>query len=167
MVEQTTQVPRRRVIELLLAEDVPYLGKLGEIVTVKPGYARNYLIPHGLATVATDHNKRMVEQHRKRQQEAMAQKIKGIRKLAEDVSKYSVTLEANADAEGHLYGSITAPQISKALKTAGFDIDVDQVRLEGHLKETGMYTIKLHLHSEVEAEVKVWVVPTASGATGS
>ena len=164
MVESTTQLPRKRGIELLLAEDVPPLGKLGEIVTVKPGYARNYLIPHGLATVATDHNKRMVEQHRKRHQEAQQQKIKNLRKLAEDVSKYSVTLEANADAEGHLYGSITSPQISKALKAAGFDIGIDQIRLEGHLKETGMYTIKLHLHSEVEADVKVWVVPTASGA---
>ena len=164
MAEQTTQLPRKRGIELLLAEDVSPLGKLGEIVTVKPGYARNYLIPHGLATVATDHNKRMVEQHRKRHQEAQQQKIKNLRKLAEDVSKYSVTLEANADAEGHLYGSITSPQISKALKAAGFDIGIDQIRLEGHLKETGMYTIKLHLHSEVEADVKVWVVPTASGA---
>ena len=167
MVEQTTQVPRRRGIELLLAEDVPFLGKLGEIVTVKPGFARNYLIPHGLATVATDHNKRMVEQHRKRQQEAVAQKVRNIRKLAEEVGKYSVTLEANADAEGHLYSSITAPQISKALKNAGFDIDVDQVRLEGHLKETGMYTIKLHLHAEVETDVKVWVVPTSSGTAGA
>lgn len=167
MVEQTTQVPRRRGIELLLAEDVPFLGKLGEIVTVKPGFARNYLIPHGLATVATDHNKRMVEQHRKRQQEAVAQKVRNIRKLAEEVGKYSVTLEANADAEGHLYGSITAPQISKALKNAGFDIDVDQVRLDGHLKETGMYTIKLHLHAEVETDVKVWVVPTSSGTAGA
>jgi len=158
----TAQTQARRGVELLLAEDVPALGKQGEIVTVKPGYARNYLLPHGLATVATEHNKRMVEQHRKRLAEIQAQKLQGLRKLADAVSKYSVTLEANANSEGHLYGSITAPDISKALKAAGYEIETDQVRLEGPLKETGMYTVKIHLHSEVETDVKVWVVPTAS-----
>ena len=117
----TAQTQARRGVELLLAEDVPALGKQGEIVTVKPGYARNYLLPHGLATVATEHNKRMVEQHRKRLAEIQAQKLQGLRKLADAVSKYSVTLEANANSEGHLYGSITAPDISKALKAAGVD----------------------------------------------
>jgi len=155
---------RRRALELLLAEDVPALGKQGEIVSVKPGFARNYLIPHGLATVATEHNKRMVEKHRKNLEEISREKLKSIKKLAENVSKYSVTLEANANAEGHLYGSITAPDISKALKAASFPIEAENVRLEGPLKETGMYTVKLHLHSEVETEVKVWVVPTAGTA---
>lgn len=159
---QGKQVPARRGVELLLAEDVPSLGEQGEIVTVKPGYARNFLLPHGLATVATEHNKRMVDQHRKRLAEVQQQKLADLRKLADAVSKYSVTLEANANPEGHLYGSITAPEISKSLKGAGFDVSADQVRLEGPLKETGMYTVKIHLHSEVETDVKVWVVPTAS-----
>ena len=153
---------RRRGVELLLAEDVPALGNQGEIVSVRAGFARNYLLPQGLATVATEHNKRMVEQHKKRQLEQQQQKIQGLRKLADAVSKYSVTLEANANAEGHLYGSITAPDISKALVAAGFSVESDNVRLEGPLKETGMYTVKIHLHSSVETDVKVWVVPTAS-----
>ena len=153
---------RRRNVELLLAEDVESLGKQGEIVTVKPGYARNFLLPHGLATVATDHNKKMVERHKKRLADIQQQKLQGLRKLADAVSKYSVTLEANANPEGHLYGSITAPDISKALKNAGFDIGTDQVRLEGPLKETGMYTVRIHMHADIETDVKVWVVPTAS-----
>ena len=156
--------PRRRVVELLLAEDVHHLGKQGEIVAVKPGYARNYLIPHGLATVATEHNKKMVELHRKRQDDLRKQKLAALRKLAENVSKYSVTLEANANAEGHLYGSITAPEISKALKAAGYAIETENVRLEGPLKETGMYTVRIHLHGDIESDVKVWVVPSAAGA---
>lgn len=155
-------VPHRRGVELLLAEDVPALGNQGEIVTVKPGYARNYLLPQGLATVATEHNKRMVEQHKKRLAELQQQKLQSLRKLADAVSKYSVTLEANANQDGHLYGSITAPEISKSLKTAGFDVSAEQVRLDGPLKETGMYTVKIHLHPEVETDVKVWVVPTAA-----
>ena len=73
-----------------------------------------------------------------------------------------MTLEANANADGHLYGSITAPEISKALKAAKYDVSTDQVRLEGPLKEIGMYTVKIQLHTEVETDVKVWVVPTSS-----
>src|SRR6185437_5349060 len=153
---------RRRNVELLLAEDVESLGKQGEIVTVKPGYARNFLLPHGLATVATEHNKKAVERHKKKLADIQQQKLQGLRKLADAVSKYSVTLEANANPEGHLYGSITAPDISKALKNAGFDIGTDQVRLEGPLKETGMYTVRIHMHADIETDVKVWVVPTAS-----
>ncbi len=156
--------PRRRAVELLLAEDVAALGKQGEIVSVKPGFARNYLLPNGLATIATEHNKKRVEKHRLKLDELVRDKIKTLKKLAEMVSKYSVTLEANANPEGHLYGSITAPDISKALKSANFAIEAENVRLDGPLKETGMYTVKVHLHADVETEVKVWVVPTAGAA---
>lgn len=159
--EGQTQNRKRRVVELLLAEDVQFLGQQGEIVSVKPGYARNYLLPHGLATVATEHNKKLVSRHKAKLVDLAKQKMAAIRKLADAVSKYSVTLEANANAEGHLYGSITAPEISKALKAANYGIEVDHVRLEGPIKETGMYTVRLHLHAEVETDVKVWVVPAA------
>lgn len=152
----------RRNVELLLAEDVAALGKQGEIVQVRPGYARNYLLPQGLATVATDHNKRMVEKHRQRLEELQKQKVQQLKKLADAISKYSVTIEAQANEEGHLYGSIGAADISKSLTTAGYAVTADQVRLEGPLKELAMYTVKLQLHPEVETEVKVWVVPAAS-----
>ncbi len=154
----------RSVIELLLAEEVPSLGKQGEIVRVRPGYARNYLLPYGLATLATDANKKRVEKHRAAQDQVRADKRKLLQELANNVSKYSVTLEANATAEGHLYGSILGHDISKALKAAGYAVESDNVRLEGPLKELGMYTVKLHFAAEVESEVKVWVVPTAVAA---
>jgi large subunit ribosomal protein L9 len=147
---------------LLLAENIPSLGQQGDIVRVKRGYARNYLLPNGLATVATEANKRMVELHRKRQEELAARKLLQIRKLADDVSKYSVTIEANANEEGHLYGSVVAPDISKSLLSAGFAVQPDHIKLEGPLKELGMYTVKVELHPEVTADVKVWVVPKAS-----
>lgn len=156
------KVGLRSVIELLLAEEVPSLGKQGDIVRVRPGYARNYLLPYGLATVATEANKRRVDKHRIAQDAVRADKVKRMQELAVTVSKYSVTLEANATPEGHLYGSILAADISKALKAAGFAIESDNVRLEGPLKELGMYTVKLHMAPEVETEVKVWVVPTAA-----
>jgi large subunit ribosomal protein L9 len=150
-----------RNIELLLAEDVPNLGHQGDIVRVKPGYARNYLLPQGLATVATAHNKRMVEKHQQKLAELRADKLRKLSQLADRVSKYSVTLEANANDEGNLYGSITAPEISKALKSAGYDVEADHIKLEGPLKLLGMYSVALQFTSEIQTEVKVWVVPTS------
>ncbi|MCA8986945.1 MAG: 50S ribosomal protein L9 [Planctomycetaceae bacterium] len=152
----------RGAVELLLAENVPGLGKQGQIVRVKPGYARNYLLPQGLATIATEENKKAVEQHRVRLEEHEKQRVSAAKKLAESVSKYSVTIEANANEEGHLYGSILAGDISKSLIKAGFQVQPTQIFLEGPLKELGMYTVKLQLHSEVDSDVKVWVVPISS-----
>jgi large subunit ribosomal protein L9 len=151
----------RTSVEVLLAENVEHLGDQGDIVRVKPGYARNFLLPHGLATVATEHNKRMVELHRQKQVELERDRIKNLRKLREDVQKYSVTIEANANEEGHLYGSVVDADISKALKNAGYSVESNQISLEGPLKELGMYTVKFQLHEEVKGDVKVWVVPAA------
>lgn len=152
-------------VEILLAENVESLGKQGDIVRVKPGYARNYLLPQGMATVATEHNKRMVERHRQRLKELEVSRVKNIRDLAETISKYSVTLEANANPEGQLYGSIVAADISKSLKAAGYAVEPNHIKLEGPLKELGMYTIAVQLHEKVKADVKVWVVPAAPAAT--
>ncbi|GAB4153443.1 MAG: 50S ribosomal protein L9 [Planctomycetaceae bacterium] len=149
-------------VEVLLAEDVASLGKQGDIVRVKPGYARNFLLPQGVATVATEHNKRMVERHRQRMEELEQDRVKSLRKLADDISKYSVTLEANANPEGQLYGSIVAADISKSLKNANFQVEPEHIKLEGPLKELGMYTIAIQLHEKAKAEVKVWVVPAAT-----
>ena len=152
-------------VEVLLAEDVSNLGKQGQIVRVRPGYARNFLLPNGLATVATEHNKRMVERHRQRLAEIEADRVKRLRSLADQVGKYSVTLEANANKEGHLYGSIVAQDISRALNSAGYEVEPDHIKLEGPLKELGMYTVRVQLHKDVETNVKVWVVPTAGSAS--
>jgi large subunit ribosomal protein L9 len=152
----------RTSIDVLLTEDVASLGSQGDIVRVKPGYARNYLLPQGLATVASEHNKKMVQKHKLRVADLQAQRIKQLRGQADAVSKYSVTLEANANKEGHLYGSIVANDISKALKSAGYAVEPDHIKLDGPLKELGMYTVRVELHSEVKTEVKVWVVPAAS-----
>lgn len=152
----------RTSVEVLLAENVEDLGQQGEIVRVKPGYARNYLLPQGLATVATEHNKRMVEQHRVRQEQVEVERVRALKELADAINKYSVTLEANANPEGHLYGSIVAADISKSLKAAGYGVTTDQIRLEGPLKELGMYTVNVQLHEKVKTEVKVWVVPATA-----
>ncbi|MEQ9411925.1 MAG: 50S ribosomal protein L9 [Fuerstiella sp.] len=149
--------------EVLLVHDVEHLGKRGELVRVKPGYARNYLLPHGLATVATEENKKMVELHKEKLKAIESSRVRELAKIAEAVSKYSATIEANATADNALYGSVGAKDISDALKAAGHKVEPEHVRLEGAIKELGMYTIKLKLHEKVQTEVKVWVVPSAAG----
>ncbi len=158
----TVSGSRRTTVEVLLAKDVPYLGKRGEIVRVKPGYARNYLLPQGLATVATEENKRRFEAHRKRLEQLEAERKKQLKSLANQLSKHSVTLEANANKDGYLYGSIGANDIAQALQEAGFDVQPEHIQLEGALKELGMYTVAIQLHPEISTEIKVWVVPTST-----
>ncbi len=146
-------------VELLLIQNVEHLGGQGEVVEVKRGYAFNYLLPQGLATIATDHHKRMVEKHRAKLQEIEKKRLKKLHDFASLIAKQSVTIEANANDEGHLYGSVGAPEIVKALKGQDISLSNDQIKLEGPLKELGLYTVKVALHLAVQAELKVWVVP--------
>lgn len=147
-------------VELLLIQSVDHVGKQGDVVEVKRGYAMNYLIPQGLATIATEHHKRMVEKHRARLAEIQSARMAGLRELADQLSRQSVTIEANANDEGHLYGSVGAAEIVAALKRNDITVTSDQVRLKGPLKELGLYTVNIHLGQEIEGELKVWVVPT-------
>lgn len=147
-------------VELLLIQNVEHLGKAGQVVHVRPGYARNYLIPQGLATVASEHHKRMVEKHRAQLEQIEKARLAGLRAMADQLAKQSITIEANANTEGHLYGSVGAADIVSALKRQNITIAQDQVRLLGPLKELGLYTVKIHVGHEIEAELKVWVVPT-------
>ena len=147
-------------VQLLLIQSVDSLGKQGDVVNVRPGFARNYLLPQGLATGASDHHKRMVEKHRAKLLEIEQARLKTLRDLANLISQQSVTIEANANEEGHLYGSVSAPDIVAALKALNIAVTNDQIRLEGVLKELGLYTVRVHLHNDIESELKVWVVPT-------
>ncbi|RMF45457.1 MAG: 50S ribosomal protein L9 [Planctomycetota bacterium] len=148
-------------IELLLIQNVDHVGKQGEVVEVRPGHAFNYLLPQGLAIIATEHHKRMVEKHKAKLKEIERQRLSGLRALADKIAEQSITIEANANDEGHLYGSVGAADIVRALKENGITVTEDQVRLEGPLKELGLYTVKVHLHADIECDLKVWVVPTA------
>lgn len=150
-------------VELLLIQGVEHLGKQGDVVRVKRGYALNYLLPQGLATFATDHHKRMVDKHRAKLEAIDKARLSELKALAESLGKLSVTIEANANDEGHLYGSVGAVEIVNALKRSSVTIAQDQVRLKGPLKELGLYTIQIHVGREVEADLKVWVVPTVGG----
>ena len=155
---------KRGGIELLLIHNVDHLGKQGEVVEVKRGYAYNYLLPQGLATLATEHHKRMVEKHRAKLEEIARERLAGLRALLAELVRTSVTIEANANDEGHLYGSVGAPEISRSLKQQDLMVSPDQIILQGPLKEVGLYTVRVRLAAEVEGDLKVWVVPSSSDA---
>ena len=149
-------------IELLLVHNVEHLGKQGEVVEVKRGFAYNYLIPQGLATVATEHHKRMVEKHRAKLDEIARERLAGLRSVLAELVRTSVTIEANANDEGHLYGSVGSTEISRSLKQQDLMVTPDQIILQGPLKEVGLYTVRVRLAAEVEGDLKVWVVPSSS-----
>ncbi len=149
-------------VELLLVQPVEHLGKQGDVVHVRPGYAFNYLLPQGLATVPSEHHKRMVEKHRAQLEAIEKARLAGLQTLAVELARQSITIEANANDEGHLYGSVGAVEVANALKRNNFHIAADQVRLKGPLKELGLNTIAIHLGHEIDAEVKVWVVPSVA-----
>ncbi len=154
-------------VELLLVQSVDHLGKQGDVVEVKPGYAHNFLIPQGLATLASKHHKRMVEKHRARLLEIERKRLASLEAIAAEIGKQSVTISANANDAGHLYGSVGAAEIVSGLKQVGIHITADQVKLEGVLKELGMYKVKVQLHQSITTDLTVWVVPTAIDAEGT
>jgi large subunit ribosomal protein L9 len=147
-------------IELILTQAIPKLGQPGDLVNVRPGFARNYLVPQGMATFATANNRRMLEKHRQRLKELEEARRADLQNLAAQLAQRSLTIEANANAEGHLYGSVNADQIAESLRNEGFPIQGENVRIEGPLKELGLYSIKIQLGHDIHGEVKLWVVPT-------
>ena len=126
----------------------------------------NYLLPQGLATVATEHHKRMVEKHARSWSRSRRPGWPACAPWPTSLGRQSVTIEANANDEGHLYGSVGAADIVNALKRNKITIAQDQVRLQGPLKELGLYTVKVHLGQEIEGELKVWVVPSVGEEGG-
>lgn len=151
-----------KTTELLLKTDVPKLGKTGALVRVKPGYARNYLIPKGLGVAATKENIRLIEIEKKRlaqEEEVKKEKLVEIAKKLEDAA---CNIEAKANDEGNLFGSVTYAMIAEGYKTLGFAVKADSIELEDTslypIKELGIFPVTIKLHADIVAKGKVWVV---------
>jgi large subunit ribosomal protein L9 len=145
-------------MQLVLTEDVPYLGKQGELVEVKPGYGRNYLLPKGLATIPTEHNLRLLERYKVRVHQAREARIADLKVLADQIRRTTIQIEANANEEGHLYGSVGPAEIAKALRSKNLLVDADAIKMEGPIKELALYAVKVQLGYEIDSEVQVVVV---------
>ena len=145
-------------MELILREDVQGLGIRGDVVSVKAGYARNYLLPKGLALLATETQKRVLEKESKLREIRDEKMRSNLSATAEKMTDLSTTIVVQAGEEDKLYGSVTAPDLAAAIVKQGFEIDQKQVVLDEPIKKLGIYTGPIRLHREIEVAVKVWVV---------
>lgn len=146
---------------ILLREDIDTLGGRGEIVKVKAGYARNYLLPQGLATLATKGNIKQIEQERAALLKKAATERATAEAQKEQMGTIALAFERKSGEEGHLFGSVTSMDIADALKAKGYEMDRRRIMLRDAIKETGEYTVKVKLHRDVVLEVPVTV--TAEG----
>lgn len=145
-------------IQVILREDVPTLGKSGELVKVKPGYARNYLIPRELAVLATTKNISTIEHEKARITALKAKTVKETQTLADKLASVSVTIQKPVGAEDKLFGSVTAKEIEAALGLEGIRIDKKKIALAEPIKTLGVHEVPIKLGNEVTATLKVWVV---------
>lgn len=145
-------------MEIILMQDVQGLGYKNDVVKVKPGYGRNYLIPNGVALIANESNKRMIAEN-SRQAAHKAAKIKqDAETLAQRMGELTVEVKTKAGETGKIFGAVTAIQIADSLKAKGFDIDRKKVVLKDQPKQLGTYKVTLDLHKEVKHEITVNVV---------
>jgi large subunit ribosomal protein L9 len=146
-------------MEVILLKDSRSLGKRGEVVQVKPGYARNYLLPQGLALEATAGNMKVFEQKRTRLEAEAAKDVEGAQVMAAAIEGTRIVIHKRASDAETLYGSVTATEIAEALDAKGVEVDRRRIDLEGGIKTIGDHHVLVHLHPEVSAELVVTVLP--------
>lgn len=145
-------------MKVILRQNHEPLGKIGEIVEVKEGYARNFLIPHKIAYVALKGNIRALEEEKKLVAKKTEQELKAAEELAIELEKVSVTIPVQVGEEDKIFGSVTTQMIADALKEKNYDIDKRKIEIEESIKTLGIYGVNVKLHPSVSAKIKVWVV---------
>jgi large subunit ribosomal protein L9 len=144
--------------EVILREDIKTLGRAGEMVRVKPGYARNYLLPQGLAYEATEGNKKRIAAETKARASRDQSERADAQRFATTLNEVTLPLSGKAGEEGKLFGSITSQDIAEALARAGHTVDRRRIELEHPIRTVGQHTVTIRLHPEVHAELRVSVV---------
>lgn len=147
-----------RNTEVILRQEVANLGHAGDVVEVAPGYARNFLLPRGLAYRATEANKHRVDQEKKKYMEKLERQKVDAEAQAEKLAGFEMTFEEYAGEEEQLYGSVSSSDIADRLSEQGYEIEGRQVELDEPIKSLGEFEISIRLHPEVTTEVRVFVV---------
>ena len=145
-------------VKLILVESIHSLGEAGELVSVKPGYARNYLLPQGKALLATESRVKELEHTRRIAQERAAKELNDLKAVKKQIEGLSIEIGARAGDSGKLFGSVTAQQIADRIEAAGVSVDKRRIELSEPIKEVGEHKVKVKLHSELVAELGVQVV---------
>ena len=147
-----------KIMKVILLEDINKFGKAGEIVTVKEGYARNYLIPKNKAKEATAGNMKILDAIKKKQTQEQAAKLGEAKKIADKIANLSLTIPAPSGEEEKLFGSVSNDDIASALTEQGVEIDKKDIILDEPIKKLGVYQVTVKVHPEVKANLRVWVV---------
>lgn len=146
-------------MEVILKEDIQNLGKIGDVVTVKPGYGRNYLVPQGKAAFATKENLKNLETQKEELQRKQEQELVILREQSSKFENLSLTIEANVTEEGTLYGSIGTVDIANAAKDKGFELERSLINLpDGAIKTIGDHEVNLIFHPEIQVKIKVEIL---------
>jgi large subunit ribosomal protein L9 len=145
-------------MEVILRQAIEKLGHPGDVVSVSPGYARNYLLPRGFAYEATPGNKKRIDQEKQRLDQAEEQRRSSAQGLAERLESVSLTFSARVGDEGKLFGSVTNSDIAHELEAQGFAIEKRQIELHEPIRALGVYRVPIRLHADVHPEIKVWVI---------
>jgi large subunit ribosomal protein L9 len=145
-------------MQVILLENVPSLGKAGDLVKVSDGYGRNYLIPQKKALLATEKSLKVIEHQKRQVQQRMEKTKKNAEKMAQQIENLSCTFIKTVGESGKVFGSVTSMDIENYLKENGIEVDRKRISLEEPIKNLGMFTVPIKLHSEVAAHLKVWVV---------
>ncbi len=145
-------------MKIILLRDMGKLGKEGDVAQVKDGYARNYLIPEGIALAATDNNFKKIDSIKKERAKNVEKEKQKFFELKDKIEQSSLTITSEAKEDEQLYGSITQPQILKLLKAEGIEIEKENLTLEEPIDKLGVYNLEVSLHPEVKANLRVWVV---------
>ncbi len=145
-------------MRIILRQDIETLGNIGDIVNVKPGYARNYLIPNQMAYFATQGAINKIEQEKKQYQIKMSEVKADAEKLAEKFDELQVTIAMKVGEEGKLYGSVTTQMIAHELSIQGYQVDKRDISIPDQIKTLGVFQVKIKLHPEVQANLRVWVI---------
>jgi large subunit ribosomal protein L9 len=145
-------------MKVILRKNFDQLGKVGEIVNVKDGYARNFLIPRQIAYHATQGNILALEEEKKQIRKKEAKELDAAQKFASELEKISVTIPVKVGEEDKIFGSVTNQMIADSLKEKGFDIDKRKIEVTEQIKSLGIYSVHVRLHPNVTAVVKTWVV---------
>lgn len=145
-------------MEVILRQAVDNLGHPGDVVVVSPGYARNYLLPRGIAYPATEGNKKRIAQEKVRLVAAEAERREAAEIIAKQLEEVSITFSARVGEEGKLFGSVTTADIAEQLEAQGFTVEKRQIELSEPIKTLGVYRIPIRLHADVHPEIKVWVI---------
>lgn len=145
-------------MKVILRQNYEALGQIGDMVVVKDGYARNYLIPRKIAYVALKGNIRALEEEKKSLNKKMMQELHAAENLSNELEKVSVTIPVQVGEEDKIFGAVTTQMIADSLKEKGYEIDKRKIEIEEPIKALGIYGIDIKVHPNVSAKIKVWVV---------